>query len=122
LDSKRLISSEGLKKYHLFLDETLPSSAFWGAKLVNENLTAYLDFNPDYDHPKPLVCHPIKESDIPSTPNSTIDAGYFAVPSNLNESHGYVHVKNKYQGIGVGAGGLNGGVGRMDMGDTICPK
>ena len=77
---------EGLKKYHLFLDETFPSSAFRGAKLVNENLTVCLDFNPDYDHPKPVVCHPIKESDIPSTNNSIMDAGFYVVSDKLNES------------------------------------
>jgi len=125
LDCKRLKSSKGFDRISYILVGTYPQSTdFFGYKLVNRNLTVCLDFNPNYTtpNPKPLVCHPIKESDMPSTPNSTIDAGYFIIPSNLNESHGYVHVKIKYQGIGVGEGGLNGGVRRMDMGDTICPE
>ncbi|MGA9841157.1 MAG: hypothetical protein WBQ25_02470 [Nitrososphaeraceae archaeon] len=72
-----------LKKYHLFLDATFPSSAFRAAHLVNEHLKVCLDFK---STPKPLVCHPIKESDIPSTNNSIMDAGFFVVSSKLNES------------------------------------
>jgi hypothetical protein len=49
-------------------------------------ITACLDFNPNYTNPKPLVCHPIKESDIPSTDDSVVDAGFFVVSDKLNES------------------------------------
>ncbi len=67
------------------MDATFPSSAFRAAKLINENLTACLDFS-NYSKPNPLVCHPIKESDIPSTNDSIMDAGFFVVSSKLNAS------------------------------------
>ena len=33
-----------------------------------------------------VICHPIKESDIPKTNDSIIDAGYFVVSDKLNET------------------------------------
>lgn len=53
---------KGLKKYHIFLDGTYPSYVDRSYRLVNQNLTTCLDFNPNYTNPnpKPLVCHPIK--------------------------------------------------------------
>jgi len=94
---------EGLKKYHIFLGETFPSSAFRVAKLVNENLTACLDFS--HNSGKPLVCHPIKESDIPLTNYSIMDAGYFVVSNKLNDSDavacvaiGYRHMDSCWSG------------------------
>jgi hypothetical protein len=77
--------AKGLKKYHLFLDGIYRSSSRH-IKLVNQNLTACLDFGANYTNPKPLVCHPIKESDIPRTDDSILDAGYFVVSDKLNES------------------------------------
>lgn len=77
---------KGLKKYHLFLDRTFPSSAFRGAKLVIKTLTACLDFRPNYTNPKPLVCHPINEGDIPRTNDSILDAGLFIASDRLNAS------------------------------------
>lgn len=62
--------SRGLKKYHIFLGGTYPSYVEKATKLVNENLTVCLDFSSTDafpDTPKPLVCHPIKEREIPRT-------------------------------------------------------
>ncbi|MGC2381809.1 MAG: hypothetical protein WA631_01720 [Nitrososphaeraceae archaeon] len=59
------------------------------------------------------LCHTI--TNIPSAPNSTIDAGYFVVPSYVNESMGYITAKTKYQNVLVVAYGLNGTIWRMDM-------
>ena len=76
----------GLKPYHIFLDETYPSSLDRHVRLLNQNLTACLDFNVNYTKPMPLVCHPIKESDIPSTNSSILDVGFFVVSDKLNET------------------------------------
>ncbi|MGA9845993.1 MAG: hypothetical protein WBP64_08740 [Nitrososphaeraceae archaeon] len=68
-----------------------------------------------------VFSHTIKH--IPSTPNSTIDAGYFVVPNYMNESMGYITAKVKYAGIGVGpAYGLNGTTWRMDMNVLVYPE
>jgi hypothetical protein len=87
---------KGLKKYHLFLDRTFPSSAFRGAKLVIKTLTACLDFRPNYTNPKPLVCHPINEGDIPRTNDSILDAGFFIVSDRLNASDATACVRVGY--------------------------
>ena len=77
----------GLNIYHIFLVGSYPSSVnYIGYKLVNPNLTACLDFNPNYTNPKPVVCHPIKESEIPLKNDSVIDAGFFVVSDKLNAS------------------------------------
>ena len=86
---------KGLKKYHIFLGDTFPSSAFRGAKLVNENLKACLDFGGN--NGKPLVCHPLKESDIPLTNYSIMDAGYFVVSDKLNETQAVACVQIGYR-------------------------
>jgi hypothetical protein len=93
---------EGLKKYHLFLDETFPSPAFRAAKLVNEDLKLCLEFTHE---PKSLVCHPVKENDVPSTNNSIMDAGYFVVSDKLNQTEasacveiGYRHMDSCWSG------------------------
>jgi hypothetical protein len=45
---------KGMNIYHLFLDGTYqPFTDRVGAKLVNQNLTACLDFNPNYTNPRP---------------------------------------------------------------------
>ncbi len=77
---------KGLKKYHLFLDGTLPSSVGRYTKLVNQNLSVCLDFGANYTNPKPLACHAIKETDIPNIHNSILDVGYFVVSDKLNET------------------------------------
>lgn len=106
------------KKYHLFLYGVNPSWTQTNdenrriAKLGNDGITLCLNFSPQTNDS--YICHPITH--IPSTPNSTIDAGYFVVPSYLNETNGYVYAKTKYQGVLVGPGyGLNGTIWRMDM-------
>jgi hypothetical protein len=58
-------SPAGMRAYHLFLDETYPSSLNRQTRLLNQNLTACLDFNVNYTKPVPAVCHPIMESEIP---------------------------------------------------------
>jgi hypothetical protein len=80
-----------MKKYHLFLDGVYPSSENRMTKLGNDGLTLCLDYSYSYSSTDPVVCHPIKH--IPSTPNSTIDAGYFVVPNYMNETMGYIDVK-----------------------------
>jgi hypothetical protein len=77
---------KGVKKYHIFLDGTYPSYIDRSTRLVNQNITACLDFNPNYDRPNPYVCHHIKESDIPPTKDSILDVGYFVVSDKLNET------------------------------------
>ncbi len=77
---------KGLRGYHIFLDETYPSSLNRQTMLLNQNLTACLDFNVNYTNPKPLVCHLIKETDIPRTNASILDVGYFIVSDKLNET------------------------------------
>jgi hypothetical protein len=91
-------SSEGLI-YHLFLIGTYPSSKFSGAELVNQNLTVCLDFTSDRINPKPVVCHPIKENEIPLKNDSVIDAGFFAVPRSLNESDANICVHVGYRNL-----------------------
>ena len=82
----------GLNIYHIFLVGSYPSSVdYVGYKLVDPNLTACLDFNPNYTNPKPVVCHPIKESEIPLKNDSVIDAGFFVVSDKLNASAAGVH-------------------------------
>jgi hypothetical protein len=76
----------GMTAYHIFLDGTYPSYVGKSTKLVNQNLTACLEFNPNETKPNPLVCHPIKESDIPSANETIMDVGYFVVSNKLNAS------------------------------------
>jgi hypothetical protein len=78
---------KGMNIYHLFLDGTYqPFTDRVGAKLVNRNLTACLDFNPNYTNPRPLVCHHIRQSEIPLKNDSVIDTGFFVVSDKLNAS------------------------------------
>jgi hypothetical protein len=66
----------GMKKYHIFADGVYPSSTDRICKLVNDGLKICVS---DRNGFAPSVCHPI--TNIPSAPNSTIDAGYFIVPN-----------------------------------------
>jgi hypothetical protein len=77
---------KGMIAYHIFLDGTFPSYVDRSIKLVNQNLTACLEFNANETDPRPLVCHPIKESDIPRINDTIMDVGYFVVSDKLNES------------------------------------
>jgi hypothetical protein len=76
----------GMTAYHIFLDGTFPSYVDRSIKLVNQNLTACLEFNANETDPRPLVCHPIKESDIPQINDTIMDVGYFVVSDKLNTS------------------------------------
>jgi hypothetical protein len=76
----------GLRGYHIFLDETYPSSLNRQTMLLNQNLTACLDFNVNYTSPNPAVCHHLKESEIPHIYSSILDVGYFVVSDKLNET------------------------------------
>ena len=80
------------------LNGSYPSSAFRAAKIVNEHLKACLDFNYNYTDPtpKPFLCHPIKESDIPLKNDSVIDAGFFVAPSSLNSSNANVCIATQF--------------------------
>jgi hypothetical protein len=83
----------GMRAYHVFLDGIYPSSVGRHIRLLNQNLSACLDFrvppNTDYagntNDPNPFLCHHIKESDIPKTNDSILDVGYFVVSDKLNE-------------------------------------
>jgi hypothetical protein len=91
--------SEGLKVYHLFLVGTYPSSKFIGAELVNQNLTVCLDFNPNYTSPNPVVCHHIKQIEIPLANDSVVDAGFFVVSDKLNASNANICVQVGYRNM-----------------------
>jgi hypothetical protein len=78
------------------LNGTYPSSTDRPTKLTNEGLSVCVSLGHDFE---PAVCHPIKESDIPPTNNSILDAGYFVVPK---ESHAGVYAKVNYAGIKIG--------------------
>ena len=90
----------GLNIYHIFLVGSYPSSIdYIGYKLVNPHLTACLDFNYNYTNPKPVVCHPIKESEIPLKNDSVIDAGFFVVSDKLNASAATACVNISYRNM-----------------------
>ena len=76
---------QGLRQYHLFLDGTYPSSVDRSTKLVNQDLSICLEFWSNHINSK-VLCHQIKESDIPLVNDSIVDAGYFVSPAALNET------------------------------------
>jgi hypothetical protein len=76
----------GMTAYHIFLDGTFPSYVDRSIKLVNQNLTACLEFNANETNPRPLVCHQIKERDIPQVNDTIMDVGFFVVSNKLNQS------------------------------------
>jgi hypothetical protein len=76
---------QNLTKYHVFLDESYPSSAFKAAKIANEHLNVCLDFSPS-NIVKPYICHQVPTARIPPFDDSIINAGFFVVPSSLNPS------------------------------------
>jgi hypothetical protein len=107
-------------KYHLFLDGIYPSSKDRIYKLGNDGLTVCLHFT-SHEMPtreKVAVCHPITH--IPSIDNSTIDAGYFVVPSSLNESHANICALAKFHAVyDYGGGERIGTELHMDMNKMI---
>jgi len=92
-------TTRDLTTYHLFLVGTYPSSKFIGAELVNQNLTACLDFNPNYTSPNPVVCHHIKQGEIPLANDSVVDAGFFVVSEKLNASNANICVQVGYRNM-----------------------
>ena len=88
---------KGMSPYHIFLDETYPSSLNRQTMLLNQNLTACLDFNVNYTKPNPLVCHHIKESEIPRINSSILDVGYFVVSDKLNATNARACIQTGYQ-------------------------
>jgi hypothetical protein len=70
-----------------------------GAELVNQNLTACLDFNPNYTSPNPVVCHHIKQGEIPLANDSVVDAGFFVVSDKLNASNANICVQVGYHNM-----------------------
>lgn len=92
---------QGLQQYHMFLDGTYPSSIDRSTKLVNQDLSICLEFFRDnVSPPSEVICHPIKESDIPQTNDSIVDAGYFVVPATLNETSARACVGVGYRDMG----------------------
>jgi hypothetical protein len=91
-----------MNKYHIFLDGFDPKNN------VTKNLSLCLVYNIT----GPSSCHEL--TNLPSAPNSSIDAGYFV--TSLNGSLWRVLAEVKYQDIGVGpAYGLNGTEWHMNM-------
>ena len=91
---------KGMIAYHLFLVGTYQSSSnFSGAELVNQNIKVCLDFTSDWINPKPVVCHPIKESEIPLKNDSVIDAGFFVASDKLNETNANICVHVGYRNL-----------------------
>jgi hypothetical protein len=89
---------QGLRQYHIFLDGTYPSSIDRSTKLVNQDLSICLEFpiNNDILHYTSVVCHPIKESDIPQTNDSIVDAGYLVVSDKLNQTAARAFIHTGY--------------------------
>ena len=107
---------QGMKKYHIFLNGTYPSSTNRSTKLTNEGLSVCVQFTDDWE---PAVCHPIKESEIPLTNNSIVDAGFFIIP--INSTNPGVYAKVKYEGIMIGEA-LEGHVHYLDMNYLVYPE
>lgn len=90
---------QGLKQYHLFFDGTYPSSIDSSTKLVNQHLSICLEFYSNHINSK-VICHPIKESEIPQINDSIVDAGYFVVSDKLNETAASACVQVGYHDLG----------------------
>ena len=95
----------GLAQYHMFLDGTYPSSIDRSTKLVNQDLSICLQFPISHHYNEPVVCHQIKESDIPQTNDSIVDAGYFVVPDKLNQTAATACVQVGYRDMGTWCNG-----------------
>jgi len=81
----------------VFLDGTFPSYVDRSSNLVNQNLSACLDFSTGNGSDlNPSLCHQIKESDIPNINDSILDAGYFVVSDKLNESAAVACIQTGY--------------------------
>ena len=84
----------------MFLEGTYPSSINRSTKLVNQDLQPVLKFPIDHIYTTPVICHPIKESDIPKTNASIIDAGYFVVSDKLNQTVATACISVGYRDMG----------------------
>jgi hypothetical protein len=96
---------QGLQQYHMFLDGTYPSSIDRSTKLVNQDLSICLQFPMNHRYVTPVLCHQIKESDIPQANDSIVDAGYFVVPAALNETAATACIGVGYRDMGVWCNG-----------------
>jgi hypothetical protein len=93
----------GLQKYHIYLYGSYPSWVGEATKIVNEHLNVCIDFNQavslNYTNPKPYLCHQVLASQIPSTNDSVIDAGFYMVPSSLNASNARACISLDYHNM-----------------------
>ena len=105
----------GMVAYHLFIDGVNP---VWGQndrdnrktmELSHDGLRLCLTNNWGN---KTYVCHKITVT--PSAFNATYDAGFFLIPTSVNQSQLGVDLDTKYQKVGVGVG-LNGKTSHIDM-------
>jgi hypothetical protein len=85
-DSIKDYRTQGLQQYHLFMEGTFPSSIDRSTKLVNQDLSVCLGFPINHIYPTLIVCHPIKESEIPKINDSIVDAGYLVISDKLNQT------------------------------------
>ena len=72
-------------QYHVYLYGSYPSSTGEAIRIVNQHLSACVDFSSGSDE-KPYLCHKVSPSQIPQADDSVIDAGIFVVPRSLNAS------------------------------------
>ena len=95
----------GHTEYHIYLYGTWPSSTDEATKIVNEHLSACLDFGTDQ---KPYLCHRVSPSQIPQANDSVLDAGIFVVPRSLNSSDARACVSLDYHNMYDCGSGIQG--------------
>ena len=98
-----LDSRQDYVRYHVYLYGSFPSSTDTSTRIVNEHLSACVDFS---TNEKPYLCHRVLPSQIPKADDGTIDAGIFVVPGNFNVSAAKVCVSVDYHHM-YGCGSLN---------------
>ena len=82
----------------MFLDGLYPSSINRHTRLLNQNLSACIDFS---NNSSVTLCHQINESDIPNINDSILDAGFFVVSDKLNETAAEACISIGYHNWGV---------------------
>jgi hypothetical protein len=102
-----------MKAYHLFIDGVNP---VWGQngtdnkktiQLTHDGLEICLSWRADRE-----LCHNVTVN--PSAFNVTYDAGFFVLPTTVNQSQLGIGLDTKYQDVGVGVGLGNGHID-LDM-------
>lgn len=86
-------------QYHVYLYGSYPSSTGEAIRIVNEHLSACVDFSSVPDQ-KPYLCHKVSPSRIPQADDSVIDAGIFVVPRSLNASEARACILVNYHNMG----------------------